>query len=212
MKRHTKYGKQFSKQRNSGALFIICGIAVFAVSFSMVTFSQTPRTWKSIVQDKIHDNSLQAVAQLQNPSDALFELPSDYTGNQVAWVEALAEGYIEPRVGITPDAKHEVLEMDIVMGKTGEMPLVLFPHRLHTEWLSCENCHDTIFQKKVGATPVSMFGILAGEFCGRCHGAVAFPLTECNRCHSVPRDRFKGKTGVQPIIKHVGPVKGLKHE
>jgi hypothetical protein len=27
--------------------------------------------------------------------------------------------------------------------------------------------------------------ILDGEQCGVCHGAVAFPLTECRRCHSV---------------------------
>jgi hypothetical protein len=27
-----------------------------------------------------------------------------------------------------------------------------------------------------------------GEHCGRCHGAVAFPLTECTRCHSVQQD------------------------
>jgi hypothetical protein len=29
--------------------------------------------------------------------------------------------------------------------------------------------------------------ILHGEQCGLCHGAVSFPLTECNRCHSVSR-------------------------
>jgi ribosomal protein L40E len=35
---------------------------------------------------------------------------------------------------------------------------------------------------------MSMFAILQGEFCGRCHGAVSFPLTECRRCHSVPQN------------------------
>ena len=32
-----------------------------------------------------------------------------------------------------------------------------------------------------------MMLILQGEKCGLCHGAVAFPLTECLRCHSVSR-------------------------
>jgi c(7)-type cytochrome triheme protein len=77
------------------------------------------------------------------------------------------------------------------------LPLVLFPHRPHTEWLDCNNCHDKIFVKKVDANPVNMFAILSGQYCGQCHGAVAFPLTECNRCHSVPRSTFTGKPGVQ---------------
>jgi hypothetical protein len=28
-----------------------------------------------------------------------------------------------------------------------------------------------------------------GEQCGVCHGAVAFPLTVCGRCHNTPRDK-----------------------
>jgi hypothetical protein len=34
---------------------------------------------------------------------------------------------------------------------------------------------------------MNMLQILSGEKCGQCHGAVAFPLTECARCHRVPR-------------------------
>ena len=47
----------------------------------------------------------------------------------------------------------------------------------HTEWLDCTNCHDKLFLPKAGATPVNMFAVLQGEYCGRCHGAVSFPLT-----------------------------------
>jgi c(7)-type cytochrome triheme protein len=67
------------------------------------------------------------------------------------------------------------------------MPVVLFPHKRHTEWLDCSNCHDKLFKEEIGASHISMFQILAGEQCGVCHGAVSFPLTECNRCHSVLR-------------------------
>ena len=50
---------------------------------------------------------------------------------------------------------------------------------------------------QAGVNPVNMFAVLQGEYCGRCHGAVAFPLTECLRCHSVARNKFKGKFGAQ---------------
>jgi c(7)-type cytochrome triheme protein len=67
------------------------------------------------------------------------------------------------------------------------MPAVRFPHRPHTLWLDCANCHEHLFKSKAGANKLSMQKILEGEQCGLCHGAVAFPLTECNRCHSTPQ-------------------------
>ena len=67
------------------------------------------------------------------------------------------------------------------------MPMVRFPHRQHTAWLDCSNCHDQLFGQTAGATTINMMLILQGEKCGLCHGAVAFPLTECLRCHSVVR-------------------------
>jgi len=48
----------------------------------------------------------------------------------------------------------------------------------------CGNCHTGIFDKKAGATPVSMVENWEGEYCGRCHGRVSFPLANCYRCHS----------------------------
>ena len=29
-----------------------------------------------------------------------------------------------------------------------------------------------------------MTNIIEGQFCGVCHGKVAFPLTDCARCHT----------------------------
>ncbi|MBL8333703.1 MAG: hypothetical protein JNM08_11380, partial [Rubrivivax sp.] len=75
---------------------------------------------------------------------------------------------------------------DIIVSKFGSMPAVKFPHRPHTLWLDCSNCHEQLFKSKAGANRFSMEAILNGEQCGLCHGAVAFPLTECLRCHSVP--------------------------
>jgi c(7)-type cytochrome triheme protein len=155
-------------------------------------------SWQSLVEDGLHDPESPAIGILQEPADALSLLPPDNAGNKVAWIRALREGYIEPRTNIFPETKIEVIDMDIIMENTGELPLVLFPHKPHTEWLDCKNCHDKIFVEKVDANPINMYAILSGNYCGQCHGAVAFPLTECNRCHSVARSTFTGKPGVQP--------------
>ena len=110
-----------------------------------------------------------------------------------------------PRTNIFPDARIEVLDLELIMDQTLQMPMVRFPHKAHTQWLDCANCHDKIFKKKAGGNPVNMFAILSGAYCGRCHGAVAFPLTECRRCHSQARRTFVGQYGAQE-----GPGKPFK--
>lgn len=172
-------------------------ISVMIMLLSFIAWAAAP-SWKPLMNDGLHDPSGPAVHLLQEPASALSLLPPDMVGNKVSWVRALREQYIEPRTNIYPETEIRVLDMDIIMDRTGEMPLVLFPHRPHTEWLDCKNCHDEIFIEKVDANPINMFAILSGRYCGRCHGAVAFPLTECNRCHSVARQTFTGKPGLQP--------------
>lgn len=142
--------------------------------------------------DKLHDPTGPGAKQLQNPAEALFYLPAAFSGNMVRWVEAIEEGYIEPRPSIL-DSNYEmqVLDLDVIRTRTADMPMVLFPHRKHTEWLECGNCHEWLFKSKRGATRFGMFDVLNGEYCGRCHGAVAFPLVECFYCHSVRREQLK---------------------
>ena len=72
----------------------------------------------------------------------------------------------------------------MVIEVTGSTPNVLFPHAAHLKWLECNNCHTAIFQAKKGANKTSMDKILKGESCGVCHGSVAFPVNDCERCHS----------------------------
>lgn len=172
-------------------------ILLMLISFTGILLA-TGHVWQSLKIDGLHDPDSPAIGVLQEPGEALSQLPPDTIGNQVSWVKALRENDIEPLSSLLPGKPLEVLEMEIILENTGEMPLVMFPHRPHTEWLACHNCHDSIFKEKVGANPINMLAILSGEYCGRCHGAVAFPLTECNRCHSVPRNTFKGQPGVQP--------------
>lgn len=144
--------------------------------------------WKTIESDGLHDPTSSAVNVLQDPGEALSVLPPDQVGNQVNWVRALRDGYIKPRNSLAEEGiAPKMLDSVILMTDTGDMPVVRFPHKEHTEWLECGNCHDHLFKSKAGETPVTMLSILQGEYCGRCHGAVSFPLTECKRCHSVTK-------------------------
>jgi c(7)-type cytochrome triheme protein len=144
----------------------------------------------TLATDGIHDPAGPGIKMLQEPKDGLRNFPEDAVGNQVLWVKALRDRIITPRTNILPETQIRVLNLDVLMPRTAEMPMVLFPHKQHTEWLDCTNCHETLFKYKAGTTKgLNMFSILQGEFCGRCHGAVAFPLTECRRCHSVVRQQ-----------------------
>lgn len=152
-------------------------------------------------KDGIHDPKGPALKQkqLQEPAEALSKLPPDTTGNMVRWVEALQRGVIKPLPSLKPGVTPKILDQDILLDLQGSMPIVRFPHKVHTEWLDCTNCHDSVFKQQTGATQISMLQILAGEQCGICHGAVSFPLTECYRCHSVLRPGQQ-KPGTLPTL------------
>lgn len=170
-----------------GLLFVQAALAV-----EEVFAPDGPGLWLTIMEDGLHDPSGPGVHLLQNPAEALFYLPSASSGNKVRWVEALQEGYIEPRPSILDNQyEMQVLDLDVLRTRTAGIPMVLFPHKKHTEWLECGNCHEWLFKSKAGATRFGMFDVLNGEYCGRCHGAVAFPLTECFFCHSVNRSSLK---------------------
>lgn len=115
----------------------------------------------------------------------------------VNWADAIRKGKISPLAGLT-EAKiaAENYEEYIIVFQTlsDYMNDVVFPHDIHSYWLDCSNCHKKIFIPKAGANPVTMKKIVAGSYCGRCHGKVAFPLEECRRCHVKP----KGGGAIQP--------------
>ncbi len=101
------------------------------------------------------------------------------------WAKALAEGVIAPRPGLDPKAAEEpVFPLDVELVPAGNPAFkVVFPHGAHTGLLACVSCHPAIFQMAKGADPISMEKIFAGQYCGACHGKVAFPVTACGRCH-----------------------------
>ncbi len=145
-----------------------------------------PSLWLRLQDDGVHDPAGPGIGELQQPAEALLPLPRDTAGNLVNWVLAIDSGAINPRTNLFPETLVRLREDEIIVSKFGSMPAVKFPHRQHTLWLDCANCHDELFKPVAGANKFSMTAILNGEQCGVCHGAVAFPLTECNRCHSVP--------------------------
>ena len=145
------------------------------------------RRWDALARDGVHDPRNAALRELQQPGEALRHLPEDSAGNQVQWVDALQRGVIVPRTSLDPERKIRQLDLDVYLNAYGSTPIVRFPHREHTLWLDCANCHERLFVSKIGANKMTMLRILQGEQCGQCHGAVAFPLTECARCHNTPR-------------------------
>jgi c(7)-type cytochrome triheme protein len=154
--------------------------------------------WKDLTEDGLHDPQNPSLYLLQNPGDAMSRLPADSAGNQVDWIRAFNDGYIRPRSSLKENVPVRILDSDILLNKTGSIPRVRFPHKPHTQLLDCQNCHEKLFKSKAGATMISMGQILEGKFCGVCHGAVAFPLTECNRCHSVPWDTMNANEVDKP--------------
>jgi c(7)-type cytochrome triheme protein len=179
-------------------------LALAATATALVAAAQgsDTRHWQPIARDGLHDPQGGAAKVLQEPTEALSRLAPDTAGNLVRWVEALDKGQIAPRSSLNPGTEVRLREDDILLNLKGGTPIVRFPHRVHTLWLDCSNCHEKPFLSKAGANALDMRLILQGEQCGICHGAVAFPLTECNRCHSVPRTPAAGAAATATAASH----------
>ena len=140
-------------------------------------------------EDGIHDPTNDGTLALMAPLAAYGPLPKSISGNRVNWVKALDEGKIKPRYDrLDPNAAPVVIDLNIVREVKGSMPDVVYPHKQHTEWLDCSNCHPAIFNPPKGSNVISMAAILLGEKCGVCHGKVAFPVSECRLCHSKKKE------------------------
>ncbi len=137
------------------------------------------------LESGIHDPGNDMTLQLQAPAVAFAEFPKSMAGNHVDWVKSLDGKVISPRWDrLDPAAQAVVMDLNIVREVKGSMPDVVYPHKQHTEWLDCSNCHPSIFVPQKGANQISMASILLGQKCGVCHGKVAFPVSECRLCHS----------------------------
>lgn len=174
-----------------GMLFLLSCVNVYADanpnSFNRLMLPQSKRNPPPTL-DGIHDADNEGTKILQPPGDAFSRLPRGKSGNYVNWTQAIEKKSINPRYDrIDPLAKPIVMDLNIIREVKGSMPDVVYPHKQHTEWLDCANCHPAIFIPQKGANQISMASILLGEKCGVCHGKVAFPVSECKRCHSKPK-------------------------
>ncbi|OGW61489.1 MAG: hypothetical protein A2V83_01110 [Nitrospirae bacterium RBG_16_64_22] len=117
-------------------------------------------------------------------------LPKDRFG-LVDWALALKKGIVQPKSSIRPGAEEPPgFDADVVIpAKSDFMDDVVFPHSIHTWWLGCDSCHPKHFIPARGANPMSMREMTQGKHCGACHNKVAFPLTDCTRCHAQPKSR-----------------------
>lgn len=136
-------------------------------------------------EDGIHDPTNEDIKLLHNSRKEMANFPPSEIGNRVDWVAAIAQKKITPAWDLTdPDADRMVMDLDITRFPRGSMPNVIFPHKQHTEWLACANCHPAVFVPQKGFNQINMRLILGGERCGVCHGKVSFPPTACLKCHS----------------------------
>ena len=114
-------------------------------------------------------------------------LPRGRFGNNIDWEMAEAEGkikLIDTLPGVSVKRKPLELQKDYsIDAKIAGLPQIIFSHKKHAVWNGCELCHPDVFTVKTGATKYTMQDIFAGRYCGSCHDTVAFPATDCQRCH-----------------------------
>ncbi len=142
---------------------------------------------------------------------AAFEwegLPKDKYG-LVDWIKLAEEGYILPKGSLDPNDpdflspvkfKYDPEDEDAIPDtlkptKSERTADVIFPHTLHQWWLDCNSCHPPRTDPSEPIMPaflnMTMKEMKDGKYCGKCHGKVAFPLSDCKRCHNTPKAKAK---------------------
>ena len=113
------------------------------------------------------------------------------TNYGVDWAQAEASGVVKPvdfLEGVS--VKRPPLEnrQDFSLTPRADwVSNIVFSHKAHSVWNGCEVCHPEIFPTtQKGSIRYTMFDIDAGQYCGVCHGKVAFPIRACEKCHTKP--------------------------
>jgi c(7)-type cytochrome triheme protein len=164
---------------------VVEGRPVFQACSNKVTTAQDARRC-----ERCHSQGLK-VASAYDFFQFTQPLPKERFGNGVDWERAEQLGLIKPSnflEGISIERNTLAVQKDFTLNpKVEGMPDIIFSHKKHTDWNGCELCHPDIFiGVKRGTTHYSMVDISQGKSCGVCHTTVAFPLTDCQRCHSKP--------------------------
>jgi len=119
------------------------------------------------------------------------KFPKERFGNGIDWDKAASDGIIKPidfLEGVSIKRNPMKIQNDFsLVAKVAGMPDIIYSHAKHTVWSGCEGCHPEIFVGvRKGLTKYSMEDIYQGKYCGVCHLKVAFPILDCQRCHTKP--------------------------
>lgn len=134
------------------------------------------------------------------------KLPKNAHG--VDWEEAEAIGLIKP-IDVIEGASIKKAAMKTqedfsIQPKVTWVTDIIFSHKKHTIWNGCELCHPEIFPAtQKGVVRYTMFHISSGQYCGVCHGKVAFPTTECSGCHK----NSQAKEAMTNVVTMPGPAR-----
>ncbi len=189
-------------QDRSEASVLVAAVPANAVPADAAPIKAFKEKWEGNLYDKRHNKYLKYDKDGQIDASPevvpLDYLPRDSEGF-IDWTKAMRDGLLKPLPTITAKPGQEMVtvryDKDVILRPSKTfMPDVIFPHDAHNDWLNCGNCHDGIFKMKKKASGITMKRIWKGEFCGRCHDKVAFPLRHCFRCHAGER----GTTFAEP--------------
>ena len=112
----------------------------------------------------------------------------------VDWEETEAIGLIKPidsLAGISIKKPPLKSQADFaIQARVSWVSDIIFSHKKHAVWNGCEVCHPDIFPAaQKGVVRYTMFHLSSGEYCGVCHGKVAFPTMACSGCHKDIEDK-----------------------
>jgi len=112
------------------------------------------------IATRFYDRDNPGFSRLQRAGEALDGMPRTRRHTRLDERAALAS--IAPRQRIDGAPRPAPLDLDVVMRNTKQMPNVRFPHRAHTEWLDCGNCHTGAVRREGRGTAIRMEDIIRG--------------------------------------------------
>lgn len=112
------------------------------------------------------------------------KLPKDRYG-LIDWAKIIKDKLVDPKDTFEGNSDdNPPVDMDIIIpSKSTFVDDIIFPHWIHTFWHKCDDCHPKIFAPARGENKMSMREVVQGKWCGKCHNKVAFPTSDCTRCH-----------------------------
>jgi len=117
-------------------------------------------------------------------------LPRTRFGNGINWIKAEKTDQMTVKDSLTGNSVKNKNRMkltdSVIKPDEPEMPQIVFSHDKHALWNGCTLCHPEPFKEANGSPKFTMEEVIDGKFCGICHGKVAFPILDCQRCHVKP--------------------------